>query len=279
MSDNKKYYYLKLKENFYESEEMIILQNMTDGYLYSDILMKLYLRSLKTEGKLMFKNIIPYTPTVLAQVVRHQVGTIERALKIFQELGLVEILDNGAIYMTDIQNFIGESSTEADRIRNYRKRIKQEELSCTNVQLLNDKNTPEIELEKEIDIELEKEAEVEAEKKVQMLQSNSDNKRKPLQVQQLFNYIKLKGFELSDTSKMNLIKFIAEGRKCELVKYAVDEAIENKAQKWSYVEAILNRYKFEDYKTVEEVILAKQKKQQDKLPRYSTRQLESFYAN
>ena len=47
MSDNKKYYYLKLKENFYDSEEMIILQNMQDGYLYSDILMKLYLRSLK----------------------------------------------------------------------------------------------------------------------------------------------------------------------------------------------------------------------------------------
>ena len=56
MSDNKKYYYLKLKENFFDSEEMIILQNMPDGYLYSDILMKLYLRSLKNAGKLMFKD-------------------------------------------------------------------------------------------------------------------------------------------------------------------------------------------------------------------------------
>ena len=57
MSDNKKYYYLKLKENFYDSEEMIILQNMPDGYLYSDILLKLYLRSLKNEGKLIFKDV------------------------------------------------------------------------------------------------------------------------------------------------------------------------------------------------------------------------------
>jgi len=120
MSDNKKYYYLKLKENFFDSEEMILLQNMVDGYLYSDILMKLYLRSLKNEGKLIFKDLIPYTPSALAQVVRHQVGTVEKALRIFQELGLVEILDNGAIYMLDIQNFIGESSTEADRIRKYR---------------------------------------------------------------------------------------------------------------------------------------------------------------
>lgn len=82
MSDNKKYYYLKLKENFFDSEEMIILQNMPDGYLYSDILMKLYLRSLKNEGKLIFKDLIPYTPNVLAQVVRHQIGTVEKALEI-----------------------------------------------------------------------------------------------------------------------------------------------------------------------------------------------------
>jgi predicted phage replisome organizer len=126
MADNKKYYYLKLKENFYDSEEMIILQNMQDGYLYSDILMKLYLRSLKNGGELMFKDMIPYTPSVLAQVVRHQVGTVEKALAIFQQLGLIEVLDNGAIFMSDIQNFIGESSTEADRKRQYRSRIDAE---------------------------------------------------------------------------------------------------------------------------------------------------------
>ena len=73
-------------------QEYQILQNMQDGYLYSDILMKLYLRSLKTDGKLMFNNVIPYTPEVLAQVVRHQVGTVRQALQIFQKLGLMKIL-------------------------------------------------------------------------------------------------------------------------------------------------------------------------------------------
>lgn len=156
MSDNKKYYYLKLKENFFDSEEMIILQNMQDGYLYSDILLKLYLRSLKSEGKLMFKDLIPYTPSVLAQVVRHQVGTVEKALNIFQELGLIDVLDNGAIYMSDIQNFIGKSSTEADRKRDYRKQI-EADIKSTNKIMghlsghSSDKNPPEIEIELEID--------------------------------------------------------------------------------------------------------------------------------
>lgn len=160
MADNKKYYYLKLKDNFYDSEQMIILQNMQDGYLYSDILMKLYLRSLKNDGKLMFNDLIPYTPSVLAQVVRHQVGTVEKALDIFQKLGLIEILDNGAIYMLDIQNFIGKSSTEADRIRNYRQEIKQEQIDCTNVQQMYNKSTPEIEIEKEIELEIKKEKDI-----------------------------------------------------------------------------------------------------------------------
>lgn len=149
MSDSKKYYYLKVKDNFYESEEMIILQNMPDGYLYSDILMKLYLRSLKNNGKLMFKDVIPYTPSALAQVVRHQVGTVEKALKIFQDLGLIEVLDNGAIYMLDIQNFIGRSSTEADRKRLYRAEIQKE---VKMLGQMSDKTPPEIEIELEKDI-------------------------------------------------------------------------------------------------------------------------------
>lgn len=74
----------------------------------------------------MFKKLIPYTPSALAQVVRHSEETVEKALEIFQQLELVEILDNGAIYMLDIQNFIGNSSTEADRRREYDRRIRKE---------------------------------------------------------------------------------------------------------------------------------------------------------
>ena len=126
MSDNQKYYYLKLVDNFFDRDEMIILESMPDGYLYSNILLKLYLRSLKNTGKLMFNNRIPYNSTMLANVTRHPVAVVEKAVDIFRQLGLVEILDNGAIYMLDIQDFIGKSSTEADRKRNYRRRIDEE---------------------------------------------------------------------------------------------------------------------------------------------------------
>lgn len=143
MADNKKYYYLKLKENFFESDSMILLENMKDGYLYSNILLKLYLRSLKDNGRLMLNSRIPYNSQMIASVVRHQVGTVEKALEIFENLGFVERLDSGAIYMLDIQNFIGESSTEADRKREYRARIEREKTDICQDKL-EDKNPPEI---------------------------------------------------------------------------------------------------------------------------------------
>ena len=47
MSDNRKYYYLKLKDNFFDSEELIVVESMENGYIFSNILLKLYLKSLR----------------------------------------------------------------------------------------------------------------------------------------------------------------------------------------------------------------------------------------
>ena len=162
MSDNKKYYYLRLKDNFFDSDELKILESMKDGYLYSNILLKLYLRSLKNDGKLVVNERIPYNAEMLASVTGHQVGTIKQALSMFKELGLIEVLENGAIYMLDIQNFIGKGSTEADRQRIYDRRISEERkqnklTQSRNLEEICKKSTPEIEIELEKDIEIEKE--------------------------------------------------------------------------------------------------------------------------
>ena len=155
MSDNKHYYYIKLKADYFDSDEMIVLESMPDGHKYSNILLKFMLRSLKNEGKLMFNNKIPFNPIMLSQVTRHSVGEIEKAVQIFESLNLIEILDNGAIYINDIQNFIGKSSTEADRKRTYRHRINEDKKllghlseNCPNI------NPPELEIELKLEKEL-----------------------------------------------------------------------------------------------------------------------------
>ena len=161
MADNRKYYYLKLKENFFDSDSIVLLEDMKDGILYSNILLKLYLKSLKNGGKLQLDEHIPYTAQMIATLTRHQIGTVERALEIFRQLGLVEQLDSGAFYMTDIELMIGQSSTEAERKRAARLENKALLPPRTKGGHLSDIRPPEIEIKKEIDIEIEKERELE----------------------------------------------------------------------------------------------------------------------
>lgn len=157
MSDTKKYYYLKLKESFFDSDEMKVLEAMPDGHKYSNILLKLYLKSLKNEGKLMLNDHIPYNTAMLATITNHSVGDVERALNILESLSLIEVLDNGSIYMLDIQTLIGKSSSEGDRKKAYRMRIEAEKTDTKALGQLSgqmsDIRTPELELEKELEKE------------------------------------------------------------------------------------------------------------------------------
>jgi len=157
MADSRKYYYLKLKENFFDGDAIVLLESMPDGILYSNILLKLYLKSLKCGGKLQLDEHIPYTAQMIATLTRHQIGTVERAVKVFLELGLVEQLDSGLFYMTDIELMIGQSSTEAER--KHAARLKNRALLAqrTNGGQMSDIRPPEIEIEKEIEKERERE--------------------------------------------------------------------------------------------------------------------------
>ena len=128
MTENRRYYYLKLKEYFFNSEPMMILESMQDGLLYSNLLLKMYLMSLKSGGILLLGDHFPHTPQTIATCTRHQIGTVERGLQIFLKLGLIEILTDGAYYMTDIQLLIGQSSTEGERKKRERSRLKRQNL-------------------------------------------------------------------------------------------------------------------------------------------------------
>ena len=155
MSDNRKYYYLKLKENYFDDDSIVLLESMQDGGLYSNTLLKLYLKPLKHGGRPHLDENIPSTAQRIATITRQQIGTVERALQIFLKLGLVEVLDSGTFYMSNIELLIGQSSTEAERKRAARLQNKALSAPRTNGGHLSDIRPPEIELEKEIEIKRE----------------------------------------------------------------------------------------------------------------------------
>lgn len=244
MADNKKYYYMRLKENFFDSDEMIILENMDngDGIIYSNILLKLYLRSLKYEGRLMFNERIPFNPQMLSTIVRHPVGVVEKALKAFVDLGLVEVMDNGAIYMLDIQNFIGKTSTEADRKKIYRAQIAKEKgLLIEDGRMsgqMSDKRTPELESEIEIEKEIDKEVEAST-----ATSTNSDFQNLIELYQANFGIVKP---ILYDDLKADL-----EDYGLELIIEAVKRAVKRQRE-YAYAQGILKSWNRSGIKTLEQ---------------------------
>lgn len=251
MADNQKYYYMRLKQDFFETEEMIILESMQDGYLYSNILLKLYLRSLKRDGKLMFNDTIPYSAEVLATVTRHSVGTIEKAMDVFQKLGLVEVMDDGAIYMLQIQNFIGKSSTEAERKRRYRDKIKLEKsdnqavledvghLSTIGVGHLSGHSSTR---DRDRDRDRKEIEEVENRKLSSAADKSDFN---------IFDYYQnriglLDGFQLQQIEAYQAI----DGLEPDLIKIAIDKAADNSKRSFGYVNSILKSWAQNGIKTV-----------------------------
>ena len=177
MAENKKYYYLKLKDTFFDSEEMKILESMDNGILYQNLYLKICLISLKSNGALLFKDMIPYNLDMIATITRINKDIVRTGLNVFKQLGLITIADNETIYMSDIQTLIGKASTESDRVSKYKKKldtikieeeasnnsVEEQEENCNNSVEKLQKNyasvTPEREKERELELEKEREKE------------------------------------------------------------------------------------------------------------------------
>ena len=102
MANDKKYYYLKVKENFFDSEQMIILEAMQDGYLYSNILLKLYLKGdfyKRGYRIIVFNNYFRQDTYVkILSIYYHAAETVlASALTAFDSLGLVSVTEGGLI--------------------------------------------------------------------------------------------------------------------------------------------------------------------------------------
>lgn len=188
---------MRLKDNFFDSDNIKLLESVpNDGYKFTNILLKMYLKSLKNNGSLMFNGRIPFNTEMLSVVTGHSIGDVDRAIEMFKEFGLIEILDSGEIYMMNIQEFIGKTTTEADRKRAYRKEIDDKKNIGTNVRQNSDKTIPEIELEIEKELEIETKPETNYQKLVAVFEKNGFGTISPIASQKLND-------ELIDFTKEN----------------------------------------------------------------------------
>ena len=160
----KKYYWLKLKENFFEEDTISWLEEQENGVYYSNFYLKLCLKSLKRNG-ILIRNVgdmlIPYDIKKLSEITHVKLDTAIVAMELFKKIGLVKILDTGEIYLTQLENMVGSETSKAALMR--KKRMKDKLLKSGSMDGNNvTKVLPEsyTEKEKEIDTDIEQDKEI-----------------------------------------------------------------------------------------------------------------------
>ena len=76
--------------------------------------------------------LIPYDAKKLGEITNTPADTVMVAMKVFENVGLVQILENGEIYMAQLKNMVGSETSKAQLMRNKRAREKQEKLAGGN---------------------------------------------------------------------------------------------------------------------------------------------------
>ena len=150
MAETKKYYWLKLKKDFFKRHDIRIIEAMPNGKDYILFYLKLLLESIDHEGSLRFSDTIPYNEQMLSVVTDTNVDVVKSAMEMFRQLGMIDIYDDQTIYMAEVNKLIGSETRWAEK-----KRIQRAKED--NVPLLSSQCPTEI--EKEIEIDKEKDTE------------------------------------------------------------------------------------------------------------------------
>lgn len=112
-----KFYWLQLKEDFFEDDAITWLEEQEpNGRDYAYFYLKLCLKSLKSNGILIRRvgnMLIPYDNKKLAEITGFDFDTVVVAMELLKQIGLIQILENGEIYITELENLIGYKSKGA----------------------------------------------------------------------------------------------------------------------------------------------------------------------
>ena len=117
MGESGKYYWLKLKRDFFKRHDIRIIEEMPNGKDYILFYLKLLLESINHEGSLRFSDTIPYNEQMLSVVTHTNIDIVRSAMKLFVELNMMSICDDQTIYMTEVEKLIGSETKWAEKKR------------------------------------------------------------------------------------------------------------------------------------------------------------------
>jgi len=230
----KRYYWLKLKEDFFDEDVISWLEEQENGKEYCLFYLKLCLKSLKTDG-ILIRNVgdllIPYDAKKLSEITRTDIDTVRVAMKVLEEIGLIQILENGEIYLTQLEKMVGSETTKAEMMRKLRAKRK-------------DGNNVTKMLPRDIDIEyrdIEIDKDIEKDNILNITTSSSSSNN-------IYDILQENGFQISPI----MCEVINEWEDNDLTRYAIKKAVLNGKHNINYIDKILYNWKKENIMTVEQ---------------------------
>ena len=156
----KKYFWLKLKADFFTSRAMKKLRRIAGGDTYTIIYLKLQLLSLKDEGLLFYEGVEPTFYEEMALALDEDAENVKVTLIFLENMGLIEKKNEHEYILTEVPYLIGSETDKAELMR--KKRAKEKALTGNNVtDTLPPVTNCYTEIEKEKEREKEKEIETE----------------------------------------------------------------------------------------------------------------------
>lgn len=253
MASVKRFFWLKLKEDFFKQKEIKLLRKIAGGDTHTIIYLKILLLSLKNNGKVYFEGVTDNFFEEIALEIDEDIENVAICMKFLEQKGLLIYDTEDSASLTAIPEMIGSESESARRMRKHRQnKVLQGKTSQCNAEPSQcDKNvTTEIEKEKELEIEKEKELQQETEPSGQLSLSS------------LFEFWECNGFGMiAPRTREDLAYWVkdfqeigaTEQEALELIQEALNLAINANARRYNYVNGILKNWEAKRYTNVKQV--------------------------
>lgn len=257
----KRYYWLKLKEDYFNSPKIKKLRKIAGGDTYTIIYLKMQLLSIRNEGVIQFEGIEKTFEEELALKLDEEIDDVKLTLSYLMAQNLMELNENNEYLLIEANNNIGSEGQSAERKRLFDAKKREQALLCND------------------DVTQRKRCSIS--NSISSSNNNSSIKEEIKNKEEKHRYGEYKHIYLTDKELEKLKADYGEEETQEAIKY-LDEYIEMRGTVYKSHYLVIKRWVFTAIKEQairEERANAKTPKKLVKERKYTTEELNSFYTN
>ena len=129
MSEQKRYYWIKLKTDFFNQETMDLLLSQPNGCQYVVLYQMLCLSTANSDGEMATRvgeMIVPYNIDKIVRDTKYfDHDTVTVALGLFKQLGLIYAEEDGVLRIANFVQMVGSESANREAVKKREYRLRQ----------------------------------------------------------------------------------------------------------------------------------------------------------